>query len=58
MASATLELAKGALVAQMRKDMQAGRLDERRIAELMGEGPGAVVLGEILLAPFSQTLGE
>ncbi|SFQ05242.1 hypothetical protein [Variovorax sp. 770b2] len=57
MASATLELAKGALVAQMREDLKAGRLDERRIAELMGEGPGAAVVGKIVLAPIAQSLG-
>jgi hypothetical protein len=57
MASATLELAKGALVTQMREDIKAGRLDERRIAELMGEGPGAAVVGAIVLAPITQSLG-
>ncbi|WP_088141073.1 hypothetical protein [Achromobacter xylosoxidans] len=54
MASKALELAKGALAAKMREDMEAGRLDERRIAELMGEGPGAAVIGEIVLAPIVQ----
>lgn len=58
MASATLELAKGALAAQMREDIKAGRLDERRIAELLGEGPGAAVMGEALLAPVVQALGS
>ncbi len=57
MANATLELAKGALVAQMREELKAGRLDERRIAELMGEGPGAAVVGKIVLAPIAQSLG-
>lgn len=57
MASATLALAKGALAAQMREDIKAGRLDERRIAELMGEGPGAAVVGQAVLAPITQVLG-
>ena len=56
MASATLELAKGALVPQVREDIKAGRLDERRIAQLMGEGPGAAVVGAIVLALMAQML--
>jgi hypothetical protein len=56
MASVTLELAKGALVAQMREDIEAGCLDERRIAELMGEGPGAAVVGKVVLTPITQAL--
>jgi len=58
MANATLELAKGALGAQIREDIGAGRLDERRIAELIGEGPGAAVIGEIVLAPIAQALAS
>ncbi len=57
MANATLELAKGGLAAQMREDIKAGRLDERRLAELMGEGPGAAAVGRAVWAPFAQTLG-
>ena len=57
MASSTLALAKGALAAQMQEDIKAGRLDERRIAELMGEGPGAAVIGQAVLAPIVQALG-
>lgn len=57
MASATLAIAKGALAAQMREDIKAGRLDERRIAELLGEGPGAAVIGQAVLAPVIQALG-
>lgn len=56
MASTTLALAKGALAAQMRADIKAGRLDERRIAELIGEGPGAAVVGQAILAPIVQAL--
>lgn len=51
LANATHELAKSALVAQMKEDVKAGRLDERRIAELMGEGPGAAVVGALVLSP-------
>jgi hypothetical protein len=56
MANATLELAKGALIAQMREDIKAGKLDERRIAALLGEGAGAAVIGELVLAPIGQAL--
>lgn len=56
MANASLELAKGALCAQMRTDMKAGVLDERRIEALIGEGFGAAVIGELVLAPIVQTL--
>lgn len=52
MANATLALAKGALAAKMREDIKAGLLDERRIAELMGEGPGAAVIGQAIFAPI------
>jgi hypothetical protein len=48
-ASATLALAKRALAAQIRDDIKAGRLDERRIAALIGEGPGAAVVGQAIL---------
>jgi len=53
-ASETLERAIGALAAQLRADIEAGRLDERRIAELMGDGPGAAVVGQAVLAPIAQ----
>ncbi|MEO3711500.1 hypothetical protein [Roseateles flavus] len=58
MASATLALAIGALAAQLREDIKAGRLDEHRIAELMGEGPGAAVVGRAVLAPIVQALSQ
>lgn len=58
MANATLELAKSALIAQMREDIKAARLDERRIAALMGEGGGAAVVGELVLAPLLQALSQ
>lgn len=57
-ASETLELAKGALVVQIQEDIKAGRLDERRIAELIGEGPGAVVVGELVLKPVKEALSR
>lgn len=56
MANATLVLAKSALAAQMREDIKAGRLDELRIAKLMGEGPGAAVVGQAVLAPITSEL--
>lgn len=58
MANATLALAKGALAAQVREDLEAGRLDERRLMELMGEGPGAAVVGQAVLVPLAQTLRD
>lgn len=58
MANATLALAKGALAAQVREDLGAGRLDERRLMELMGEGPGAAVVGQAVLAPLVQALRD
>ncbi|KHS84400.1 hypothetical protein [Pectobacterium carotovorum] len=51
-ASAVLELAKCALADKMLEDIEAGRLDERRIAELMGEGPGAAAVCEMVLEPI------
>ncbi len=56
MANATLALAKGALVTQIREDIKSGRLDRRRLEALMGEGPGAAVIGEIILAPVVAAL--
>ena len=53
-----LSFAKGALAAQMREDIKAGRLDERRIAELLGEGPGAAVIGQAVLTPMVQALSQ
>lgn len=55
-ASAILETAKSALIAQMRADIKAGVLDERRIEELLGEGPGAAVVGELVLATIMEAL--
>lgn len=58
MANATLELAKSALLAQMREDIIGGRLDERRIIALMGEGVGAAVIGELVLRPIVSALSH
>lgn len=58
LANATLALAKSALAVQMREDIKAGCLDERRIARLLGEGPGAAVVGQAVLAPITQALGS
>jgi hypothetical protein len=52
LANVTLELAKSALIEQMKVDMNAGNLDERRIAELMGEGPGAEIVAQLILLPI------
>lgn len=56
MASMTLQLAKSALAAQIQNDIQAGKLTENRLVQLMGEGPGAAVVGELILTPFIQAL--
>jgi hypothetical protein len=58
MANATLELAKAALIAQMREDVRAGHLDENRIAALIGGGTGAAVIGKLVLAPIVQALSR
>jgi hypothetical protein len=58
MANATFEIAKGALIAQMREDIKAGGLDECRIAALIGERAGAAVVGELVLAPIVQALSR
>lgn len=57
-AEATLTLAKAALTAQMEEDCAAGLLNESRIAELMGRGPGLHVVGQAVLAPVLQVFGE
>ena len=54
MASAMLELSKSALVFQMKADINAACLDERRIAQLMGEGPGAAIVGTLALLPITE----
>jgi hypothetical protein len=53
-AEATLALAKAALAAQMGEDCAAGRLNEERIASLMGRGPGLYIVGRAVLAPVLQ----
>ncbi|MBK6747020.1 MAG: hypothetical protein IPG65_11480 [Ottowia sp.] len=57
-AEATLTLAKAALTAQMEEDCAAGLLNEARITELMGRGPGLHVVGQAVLAPVLLVLGE
>jgi hypothetical protein len=37
---------------------KAGKLGERRIAALLGEGVGAAVIGELVLAPIRQALSR
>ncbi|MCG8277461.1 HNH endonuclease [Stenotrophomonas sp. NLF4-10] len=50
-AQAMLSLAKVALADQMEQDFAAGALDEQRIAELMGRGPGLHIVGSAVLNP-------
>lgn len=57
-AEAMLTLGKAALAVQMAEDCAAGVLNEERIAELMGRGPGLHVVGKMVLAPVLQILGE
>ncbi|WP_057380183.1 hypothetical protein [Pseudomonas aeruginosa] len=57
-AEVTLALAKAALVAQIEEDCAAGLLNEVRVAELMGRGPGLHVVGQAVLAPVLQVFGE
>lgn len=57
-AEATLAIAKAALIAQMEEDCAAGLLNEARIAELMGRGPGLHVVGQAVLAAVLQGFGE
>ena len=57
-AEVTLALAKAALSAQMEEDCAAGLLNEARIAELMGRGPGLHVVGQAVLAPVLEVFGE
>jgi hypothetical protein len=55
-ATQSLELAKKALLAEMIKDYWDGGLGERRLAELMGEGPGAAVVGAAIIQPLLLSL--
>ncbi|WP_201769565.1 hypothetical protein [Luteimonas huabeiensis] len=53
-AQAMLSLAKAALADQMERDFAAGALDEQRIADLMGRGPGLHIVGSAVLEPLLQ----
>lgn len=55
-ATQSLELAKKALLAEMVKDYWGGRLDERRLAALLGEGPGAAIVGGAIIEPLVLSL--
>ncbi len=57
-ADVTLALAKAALATQMEEDCAAGLLNEARIAELMGRGPGLHVVGQAVLAPVLRVFNE
>lgn len=50
-ATNTVELAHQALLEQMLKDDDNGILDVRRLSELMGEGPGAGIVGAAIFKP-------
>lgn len=52
LAEVTLFAAKAALLTQMEKDYAAGALHEKRIAELMGSGPGLFVVGKEAISPL------
>jgi hypothetical protein len=56
-ADATLALAKAALAAQMERDSAEGLLNEERIGDLMGRGPGLYIVGQAVLAPVQQAFG-
>lgn len=53
-ASETLELAKEALARQIQDDIRSGNLTVRRVEELIGEGPGAHVVGQAILATLAK----
>ncbi|MFT3803447.1 MAG: hypothetical protein QM766_19820 [Burkholderiaceae bacterium] len=53
-AKARLSLAKAALAAQMEQDFAAGALDEQRVADLMGRGPGLHIVASAVLEPLLQ----
>lgn len=50
-ATAFFHLAKQAILSTMLDDYKNGRLNERRFAELMGEGPGLAIVGKAILQP-------
>ncbi len=52
LAEVSLFAAKAALLMQMEQDCAAGVLHEKRIAELMGRGPGLHVVGQEAISPL------
>ncbi len=58
MANAFLALAMSSLASQIRIDIKADRLNQRRIAELLGEGPGATVVGSAVLGALLNGLQQ
>ena len=56
-ATASLELGRSAMQAQMLAEYEQGLLDERRIAELIGKGPGVATVGHAILQPVRLALG-
>lgn len=55
-AQGSLALAKIVLASQMTHDWIHGVLDENRIADLMGRGPGMALIGQALSAPVLANL--
>ncbi|HDS6501450.1 TPA: hypothetical protein QH250_000166 [Enterobacter asburiae] len=52
LAEVALLSAKAALLTQMEQDYVAGVLDEKRIADLLGRGPGLYVVGQEAISPL------
>lgn len=50
-ASAALGLAHHALAAQMAEDCAANRLDRKRVQQLIGGAPGALIVGRAIMEP-------
>lgn len=52
MSSCSLEIARQAILSQMLEDHQRGSLNAQRLADLMGNGPGAAIIGKAILTPL------
>jgi hypothetical protein len=57
-ATEALRLAREALLKQMLVDFDAGKLDMDRIALLIGDGPGAAIVGQAIFEPIISKLPE
>lgn len=56
MASRSFELAFKAMLTQMLKDHNNGKLDVQRLSDLMRDGAGVAVIFEAIIAPFIDSL--